>query len=418
MGVRAATPEPAALSIVPLLPEIIHLRRLSPLLVLLAVALPLRAQDTPPSGLQALEAARSRTCVDVLSRLETLDLQLAPLADRVLRLLGIADAVTIEESTVVDSLNASDPIEAAVAEWFRADSALAQRYVSEQSQAILDERAAAKGAIRESLEGALQQVEAEGDSIVTPTGDLRSESVACSTAVLVRGPSIEACEGLRSRVCEAARDSALASPFRFVDSADFLWDRQEFLPWTEPGPLQVSPEGQLAGAQTVGATRAGNVVVSVSFNPMIRIREELSPEELAAFDSIDAVLGIESNHPDVTFAPALAIQVNLARALGDESNYLLHFGPTETPDILWTADADTGSVLGGTVALAPGHVARLRAGEPITLTAVRENDAGEVEGVYAIGLSSVNQAGRVEALLGYMSQQLSADLVRLIQPAN
>jgi len=387
-------------------------------LFLLAVALPLRAQDIPPSGLQALEVARSTTCVDVLSRLEALDLRLAPLAERAVRLVGIAGAVTIEESAIADSLNASDPVEAAAAEWFRADSALAQRYVSEQRQGILDERAAAKQAIRDRLQAALEAVQEQADSIVTPTGDLRSESVSCSGAVLVRGPSIEACEGLGSRVCEAARDSTVASPFRFVSSADLLWDRQELLPWTEPGPLQASAEGQLAGAQTVGATRVGNVVVSVSFNPMIRAREELSPEELAAFDSIDAALGIESTHPDITFAPGLAIQVNLANALGDESNYLMHFGPSETADVFWTAEANTGSALGGTVALAPEHVARLRAGEPITLSAVRENDAGEIEGVYAIALSSVNQAGRVEALLGYMSQQLTADLTRLIRPAN
>jgi len=372
----------------------------------------------PPSGLQALELNRTRTCVDVLTRLETLDLRLAPLADRVVRFLELAEAITVEEPAVVASLDPSDSIEAAVAGWFSADSALAQRYIAEQSQTVLDERAAGKEVIRQRLEAAIAEVQAQADSIVAPTGNLRTESVTCGGTVLVRGPSVEACEGLTSRVCAAARDRTVASPFRFVDSVDLLWGRQELIPWTAPGPLQISPEGRLAGAQTIGSTRAGNVVLSVSFNPVIRAREELAPEELAVLDSIDAALGLVSTHPDVTFAPALAIRANLASALGNESNYVLHFGPTETPDILWTADADTGASIGGTVALAPDHVARLRAGEPITLTAVRENEAGEAEGVYAIELSSVGQAARVEALLGYMRQQLSVDLARLLPPVN
>jgi hypothetical protein len=54
----------------------------------------------------------------------------------------------------------------------------------------------------------------------------------------------------------------------------------------------------------------------------------------------------------------------------------------------------------------------------MTLTAVRENEAGEAEAVYAIELTALSQATRVQALLGYMSRQLSADLMRLIPPEN
>lgn len=356
--------------------------------------------------------------MDVLTRLESLDAQLEPLAIRGQRLLGIAGAIRVEEASVVDSLNVSDPIEAAVAEWFRADAALAERYLAERAQSLLDERAEGRRAIQERVTQALQEVDAGADSIVATTGDLTSRAASCSGAILVRGPSIAACEGMNSRVCEAARDTALASPFRFVDSADQLWYRQELLPWSAPGPMQASQEGQLVGARTVGSSRTGNLVVSLSFSPLLRPRAELSPEDLATFDSINGPLGIESSHPEVAFAPALSIQATLPTALGDETHYVLHFGTPEAPDILWTGEANTGASILGTSLLSPEHVARLRAGDPITLTAVRENAIDEVEAVYAIELTSLNQAARVEALLGYMSRQLSADLGRLLTPAN
>jgi hypothetical protein len=280
------------------------LDRLTALLVLV-VALPVSAQDTPPPGLEAVEVARSVRCIDVLTRLEALDVQLGPLAIRAQRLVAIAGAIAVEEASVVDSLRVTDPVEAAVADWFRADQALAQRYLSAPNQAILDERTAARGAIQQRVAAAMAEVQGEADSVVAPTGTLRSDSVDCSGAILVRGPALEACQGLTSRVCQAARDSTVAEPFRFVDSADLLWYRQEMRPWTAPGPLQVSPDGQLGGARTMSYTRTGNIVVSIAFNPMLRAREDLTPEQLAALDSIDAALGIQNDHPEVTFAPAL-----------------------------------------------------------------------------------------------------------------
>jgi hypothetical protein len=114
--------------------------------------------------------------------------------------------------------------------------------------------------------------------------------------------------------------------------------------------------------------------------------------------------------------PALAIQATLPRALGGESEYILHFGPPDAPDIIWGAEADTGAPLLGSIALAPEHVAQLLGGNPLTLSAIRETDAGEAEVVYAIELSSLNQVSPVRNLLGYMSEQLAADLSRLIPP--
>lgn len=394
------------------------MRRLTILSALYTFALPLSAQDAPPSGFRALEVERSTMCVDVLSRLETLDTQLEPLAVRVQRLLGIAGAIQVEEASVVDSLEVSDPLEAAVADWFRGDAALAQRYLTEQTQVLLDERTAAREAIQQRLTEALEARQAQADSIIAPTGDLRSDGMACSGVILVRGASVAACEGVTSRVCQAARDSSAASPFRFVDAADYIWDRQELRPWTAPTAIQATVDGQLSGARTIGSTRIGNVAVNVSFNPILRARADLAPEQLAAFDSLNAALGIESTHPEVIFAPALSIQATLPTPLGEESHYVLHFGTIEAPDTLWTGVANTGAPIVGTTVLAHEHVTRLRSGDPLTLTAVREDAAGEAAAVYAIDLTSLNQAAPVEALLGYMSRQLSADLTQMIQPTN
>ena len=388
------------------------------LLALGASALPITAQDALPANLEALEIERSRTCMDVLTRLEYLDAELAPLALRVQRLLAIGGAITLEESGVLEALDTSDPLEAAVADWFRTDAELAQRYLTEQTPALQDERTANRRAIQEQVAQAIEALQAEGDSIMAPTGTLRQDATACSGAIFVRMPAVAACEGLTSRVCEAARDTGSAEPFRFVESAEYLWDRQELRPWTSPGPLQVSPEGQLGGGRTVGYTRIGNIVVSVSFSPLLRAREDLTAEELEAFDALDGALGIEVSHPDITFAPGLSIQAALPSSLGGESGYVLHFGPPEAPDVLWTAPADTGVPLAAALALAPEHVAKLTAGEPLTLSAVKEGGAGETEGIYTIELTSLNQAQPVAALLSYMGSQLSADLTRLIPPQN
>lgn len=390
------------------------------LLVLLtasAVQAQEQEQEQAPIHLAALEAARSRACVDVLTQVERLDTQLFPYAGRAQRLLGIAGAIEIEETSVVDSLRASDPLEAEVAAWFRADQALARQYLDGQGQAILDQRAAGRRDIQDRLRAAIDSVQAQADSILATYEDLGPRATACSGSILVRGAAVEACEGVTSRICTAARDSTASEPFRFVDSADMLWFRQEFRPWSAPTPLQVTPQGQLGGARTVGSTRVGNIVLTVALSPLLRARREISPEQLATLDSIDAALGLESTHPDVTFVPAISIQANLSEKLDEEDYYALHFGPPDTPDILWIAEAGTGQPLAGSVAMAPAHVALLRAGEPITLTAVREREDGEPEGLWAIELSSVNQVPPVEALLGYMAQQLSADLVRAIPPS-
>jgi hypothetical protein len=395
------------------------LRHLFPALLAafsLTVSPPVGAQESAPAALAAVERERTRTCVGALTELEALDVELAPLAARAQRLLAIAGAINIEEAAIVDSLDVTDPLEAAVADWFRSDAELARRYLAGQSQAILDERSAARSTIQERVAAAIQEVQARADSVVTPTGNLRTRAASCAGSILIRPEAMAACEGNDSRVCQAARDSSSTEPFQFAPSAEVLWNRQELRPWSAPAPLQVVQDGTLGGARTVGNTRVGNHVVSVSFNPVLRSRSELTAQETAAFDSVNGPLGIESTHPEVTFAPALAFQAALPQPLAGETHYLLHFDSPEAPDLLWTGEAGTGAPIVGTVVLAPQHVARLLAGNPIMLTAVREATDGAAEALYAIELSSVNQVSRVRALLGYMSQQLSADLGRLIAP--
>ncbi len=100
-------------------------------LTALTLTAPASAQvASPPTGLATLELERSRTCVGVIARVERLDEALAPHAQRAQRLLGISEAIALEDDRVVEQLDTSDPVEAQVQAWFTADQELAQRYVA------------------------------------------------------------------------------------------------------------------------------------------------------------------------------------------------------------------------------------------------------------------------------------------------
>ena len=85
-------------------------------------------------------------------------------------------------------------------------------------------------------------------------------------------------------------------------------------------------------------------------------------------------------------------------------------------NVIWQAAANTGAAVEGVVPLDPPHLARLQAGEPLTLTAVRAAGPEASEALYAIELSALNQAPAVQALVGYMAGQLASDLLRLVPP--
>ena len=378
------------------------------------------AQEGPPPGLDAYERGRSRTCVPVLEQLDDLDRRLSPLAIQSQRLLAIAQAIAIEERAVIDSLDTSDPVEAEIRAWFVEDAGLAERYVASPDSALLAERIEKREAIKVTVAEAVQAVQDRADEMVTATGSLQAEASRCSGVVLVRGSVLEACGASTSALCEAARDSAvesqLASPYRFVDTPEDLWGMQEMRAWSAPTALQVSPSGQLGGARTLGFTRMGNVVVNVAFRPLLQDRSELSPEELERITQLNDSIGVQGEHPDLVFIPSVALQLVLPEAISGESRYVVHFGTAEAADVLWTGLADTGNPLEGVVDLSISDLVRLQSGQPLTLTAIREGDAGENEGIYQIELTSLRQAQSVQTLLGYMAQQLTADLLRLIPP--
>ncbi len=387
-------------------------------LAVLSVTVTASAQvPAVPTGLAVIESERSRSCVDVLSRMEELDRTLSPLAPRSQRLLVIAEAVALEDRTIMESLDQSDPIESQIHAWLVSDGELAQRYVATLAQQLVDERAAAREAIKVVVSEGLAAIQAEADQAIAATGDLAQRAGPCDDAIFVRSVVLEECEAHSGPLCAAAAIPASdTSTFRFVDSPESIWQIQEIRPWTDPTPLQASPDGQLDGARTIGFARNGNIVVSVAFSPIIRDREELTPEETRLFQVTNDSLGIRFTHPDLAFAPALGIRATLPMPLGDESTYVLHFGTPDAADILWTGTPGTGAPIEGSVPLGATHVGRLQAGEPITFTALRISEEGENEAVFTIPLTSVNQARASQALVAYMAEQLGRDLAVLVRP--
>jgi len=372
-----------------------------------------------PENLAEVELARSHACVAVLGRLDELDAKLAPLAQRSQRLLSVGEAVALEDDSVVDSLDASDPLESAVRAWFEADAALAARIVDQQSPELQQERATGREAIKAQIDQALASLQSEADSVIASTGDLQAQAGRCTGAILVRSAVLETCGATESPVCDAARDSARVDPtYRFVATPEDLWDLQELRPWTAPGALTVAPTGQMAGARTVGATRIGNVAVTIAFSPWLQRRADLTPEAAERVQILTDSLGFGSRHPDLVFVPSLLFRATLPEPIAGETSYLFHFGPPEQADVVLVATAGTGLPLEGRVPLTPSHLARLQAGEPMTLTAVRQAEDGETEALYAIELTALNQGAATSALTRYMSGQLAGDLTRLVPPGS
>jgi hypothetical protein len=371
-----------------------------------------------PPGLATVEAERSRACVDVLARVDAVDARLAPLAARTQRLLAIAQAVALEDRAVMDSLDTTDAVESQVRAWFVTDGALAERWVAEQDPALQEERTAGREAIKAVVSEAVRVVQDEANGVIRASGDLSDRAAPCDGAIFLRGAVLEACATSGGPICEeAGADPSDASRFRFVDSAESLWEVEVLQPWTEPTALRPDPDGQLGGARTVGFTRVGNVAISVAFSPLLRSVTDVTPNELATYISVGDSLGLHFDHPDFAFAPALGVRATLPTALAGETSYVLHFGDAESADVLWTAPAGTGRPLEGSIPLGAGHVGRLSAGDAITLTAMREGPEGADEPVFAIRLTSVSQASATRALMGYMARQLSADLRRLVPPS-
>lgn len=389
------------------------MRAFATTLLIASMASPAQAQLDPPVGLAAVEERRSRGCVDTLERVRVLDETLAPYGIASARIRQIAQAVTLEDGAVLGSLDAADPLEGAIAEWYVADQFLAQRYVETESAEVQEERATEKQTIRETLANAAIELQSEIDSVLTANQETIAAAGPCDGAIFVRPVVLEACGDLSSALCDAARaPDSPASRFRFVDEAVSMWDIQQVRPWTAPTGLQVSPTGQLDGARTVGFTRIGNVVVTAAVSPILRETTDVTPAERFAFEQTNQALGLIFSHSTISFAPGLGLRAALPEALAAEDAYIVHFGDPATPDVVWEGPAGTGLALEATVPLEAGHVIRLQSGDALSLTAVR-GDTPQ----YTIVLDTTGQVSATQALVSYMSAQLSADLNELIPPA-
>lgn len=368
-----------------------------------------------PSRLAEVEIERSRTCVNVLADVSVLNQTLEPLVARGQRLRRIAEAVGLEDRSTVEPFDTEDEAEVLVRDWFVTDAALAQRYVTSEDPSVLSERQAGRETIKAVVARAITDVQAQVNEALEENAELIAAAGPCDGAIFVRSAVLEACASSSGALCEqAALPAGQASDFRFVDAAESVWELQEDRPWTVPTPLQPTADGQLGGARTFGFARVGNVVLSASFSPMFRERSTVSAEELTAYRAVNDSLGLSFNHASVAVAPALGIRAALPVPLGTESRYVLHFGSPDAADVVWSGLAGTGAPLETAIPLGAAHVVRLRAGDPLILTALGGPAEDEVE--YSIQLTNVNQAAATRVLLNYMTGQMSADLDRFIQP--
>lgn len=391
-------------------------------LVLFPGAAGVSAQDLPPAGIAAVEGARSRACVPALNRLEALNRELEPYAARLERMRALGRAVSLEDRAEAGTLVAGDSLELAVAEWFAQDSTLAARWVAEGDSTLQDARAAARTAILGRITATMQAVGTEAQGRLGDAAQIESAAAPCEGAVLVRPAVLEACAGETSELCQAAAATEQTGPFRFVDAAEDLWDISDFRPWSQAGPLQVTPQGALVGGRTGAQARRGNLLLAVGIGPLIRNRSELSEEEVATFQANLDSLGFTFDHPAVVMAPAWEITASVSAPMDGETHVIVHFGDLSGDDVIWSTEVGEGGLLQAVVPASGADLARLQAGEVVSLTAVRvpeapEGETPEADAVYTLAVLQVGQAQQVAALIQYMAGGgMSQDLAALLPP--
>lgn len=379
-------------------------------------------EDPPPADLAAQEEARSRMCVPGHIQLAEVDRDLAPLARRVERIGALHNAVTVEDSDRVAPFDEEDPLEVAVREWFEADRELALQYADTGSDSLLEERNGLRQGIRERLEQAYMEVNGETQEILGNAGRLNDVIRICDGAILVRSVVLEVCETVSGAVCDAVREAEPTGRFRFVDDAVDLWDIEQLRPWSQPIPLQPSPDGGLGGARTSALVRRGNVTLVVGVEPLIQARTEVTEELATEFDANLEALGIPFRHQDFVMAPAFSVELHVPGPLAGETHYLLHFGDLSNPetDLLWASEVEDDGFFQAAFPAPSQALERLAAGEEVYLTAVRPSDeaAGEGQPVFSLDVPSVGQAQAVATLLSYMLEGgLSDDFVRFVPPS-
>ena len=389
------------------------------LLSLLLLPLALEGQEEVPARLVEVETARSRSCVESLTRLSELDAALDPYARRLDRLNTLGLAVSLENPQEATPFDREDPLEDAVARWFAVDSALSVRYVEDPQDATREERREARNAALERIRSTMREVSAEAQEKAMAGADIEAAAQPCLGAVLVRSAVLEACGDASSPVCEAARANEPQEQIRFVDNAADIWDVEEYGPWTQPGPIQLTPDGGLAGARTSARARRGNVSFHISLAPLILARDELNEEQITNYLANLDSLGFTFDHPLFVMAPAMEIQVNVPPPLGGETHYILHFGDLSGDDVIWSVEAGTAGLMQALLPADPVDLARLRAAEQVSLTALRipEGEDAEAELVFTMALLQINQDASVGNLLAYMAGgRLNDDIKTIIPP--
>ncbi len=342
-----------------------------------------------------------------------------PFAVRLDRVNALGQAVSLEKAGDVVPFNRADPLEDAVARWFAADSALAVRNIAQPDSAISQERRMARTSILDQLRQALEEASAEAQGKIREGAPIQVAAEPCVGAILVRSAVLEACATTPSPVCEAARAQEPQGSYRFVDAPEDLWDLEQYGPWSQSGPLQRGADGNLVGARTDARARRGNVVFTVAVAPLFRPRSELSEEEVAQFNANLDSLGFVFGHPLLVMAPGIELQGNLPPPLGGENLYALHFGDLSGDDMIWNMEAGSGGQFQASFPASASALARLQAGEVVSLTALRvpEEEGAEAEAVFTLSLLQVGQSNNVGALLQYMGGGgLSTDLLALIPP--
>jgi hypothetical protein len=206
-----------------------------------------------------------------------------------------------------------------------------------------------------------------------------------------------------------------------VESPEDIWDVEEYRPWTTPLALQRSPNGGLVGARTAARARRGNVVFSFSLTPLLRRRSELTEVEIGEFRANLDSLGFDFEHPLFVMAPGFELQAELPAPLGGETHYVLHFGDLTGDDVIWSVEAGTPGRVQASFPATGVALARLQAGEPVSLTALRipEGEGSEeaAEAVFTLTLLQVGQVTNVTALVQHMANGgLARDLAALVPP--
>jgi hypothetical protein len=351
-----------------------------------------------------------------------LNATLEPIAQRLARLNALGRAVSLEKAGDVAPFDAGDPVEEAVAAWFAADSALAVDYLATPDSSIQQNRAAGRASILARIDETIQAHLDDGREKAIEGAVLQEEAQACEGAIFVRSTVVEACTAIVSPICEAAEAVEGADALgRFVETPEELWDIEQYRPWTQPSSLRPDSDGGLVGARTSGQARRGNVVFSFTLAPLIQSRSDLSEEEIQASEANLDSLGFIFDHPGFVMTPGFELGAQLPAPLGAETHYVLHFGDLTGDDIIWTVEAGNPGLVQVSFPASENQLARLKAGEPVSLTALRvqegEETDPEAEGVFTLTLLQVGQATNVTTLLEYMANgSLSQDLETLIPP--